>query len=99
MSLGDTFNPSGSLRSSQVEVNEYEASLFARRTTEIPSNMKKRFAWSGGLCTYIGYAPKGLAEGSDGWLLWKLTYDVDSNCTEINIAWGNWTDKATYTYN
>jgi hypothetical protein len=98
MSLGASFNPSGSTRSSQVEVNEYESALFARRTTEIPSNMKARFEWSGTNCIYAGFAPKGLAEGANGWLVQKFTYDGSNNCTERNIAYGNWTARSGYTY-
>lgn len=97
MSLGDLFNPHGSTRSSQVEVNEYEAALFARRTTEIPSNMKARFEWSSGNCIYAGFAPRGLAEATNGWLIHKYTYS-GSDCTERNIAYGSWTNRASLTY-
>jgi hypothetical protein len=60
--------------------------------------MKMRVEYSGSNAIYVGYAPKGLAEGTDGWLLQKLTYS-GSNVTEINIAYGNWTARAGYSFN
>ena len=89
----------GNVKPSSIEQATLETDLSSVRTTEIASNQKKRFEWSAGNCIYIGYAPKGLAEGTDGWLLWKLTYDGSNQCTEINIAYGNWTSRSGYTYN
>ena len=100
MRLGSSVSFEGQVKPDAISVDSYEAELFAKRIVEVPSNMKKRFAYDGsGNCIYIGYAPKGLAEGTDGWLLWKLTYDGSNQCTEINIAYGNWTARAGYTFN
>jgi len=99
MALRDSTQFEGAVKPSSIEVDGYESDLFAQRITEIPSNMKKRFAYDGGgNCIYIGYAPSGLAEGTDGWLLWKLTYDGSNQCTAIDIAYGNWTARTGYTY-
>ena len=89
---------SGATKSTDVENKTYEKDSWATRTTEIPSNMTKRFAWSGGNCVYAGSAPRSLAEGTDGWLLQKFTYDGSDQCTNIEIAYGNWTAHATEDY-
>ncbi len=97
--INSPIEQSGAVKPSSLEQQVYEGDLFAQRITEIPSNMKKRFAYDGsGNCIYIGYAPTGLSEGADGWLLWKLTYDVSNQCTAIDIAYGNWTARTGYTY-
>ena len=89
----------GNIKPSSIEQATLESDLSSVRTTEIASNQKKRFEYDGSNnAIYIGYAPKGLAEGTDGWLLWKLTW-VGANCTAIDIAYGNWTAHTGYTYN
>jgi len=98
MSIGDSFNPQGSTRSSQVEVNEYEAPLFARRTTEIPSNMQARWVYnSSNQCLYAAYAPRGLAESANGWIIQKFTW-VGENCTKREIAYSSYSNYLTATY-
>jgi hypothetical protein len=93
-----SLEPYGNHRSTAVEGAEYEAPLSAKRMVEIPSNMKARFEWSSSNCIYAGYAAKGLAEGVNGWMIQKFTYDGDGHCIARNIAYGNWTDRAGYTY-
>ncbi len=86
----------GATKPSVVEFSAYEKDLWASRTTEIPSNMLGRWEYDGSNnCIYAGYAPIGLDEGTDGWLIQKFTW-VGSNCTARNIAYGNWTARATY---
>lgn len=89
----------GQTKVSAAEAKEHEDMLLAKRTVSIPSNMKKRFEYSSGNCIYAGAAPKGLAEGTDGWMIQKFTYDGSNQCTDIDIAYGNWTNRASYTYN
>lgn len=100
MALGQDKVPYGETRVSAAEQAEYEAELFAKRTVEIPSNLQFRAAYSGtdGLPDYTGYAPRGLAEGTDGWMLKKFTYDANRQCTTIQIAYSNWTARAGATY-
>ena len=99
MALGDGRKHTGATKPTVLEQEVYEPDLFAKRITEIPSNMKKRLAYnSNGDVEYVGYAPKGLSENADGWLLHKLTYDVNKNVTEVNIAYGSWTTRAGETY-
>jgi hypothetical protein len=98
--LGSGITIEGAIKPSSIEVDSYEGALFAQRIVEIPSNMAFRAAYSStdGLPDYVGYAPRGLAEGSDGWLLKKYTYDANRQCTKIEIAYGDWTNRATETY-
>ena len=96
--MSQTFE--GNVKPSSIEQAGFEEDLMAGRICEIPTNMKARFAYdASNNCIYAGYAPKGLGEGTDGWLLQKFTFDVNNNCTERNIySDGNWTGRAGYTY-
>jgi len=90
---------SGATKASDVENKTYETEIWATRITEIPSNMGMRVAYdSNSNAEYVGFAPRGLAEGTDGWLLQKFTYDGSNRCTKREIAYGNWTDRETKTY-
>ena len=86
----------GQVKPSSIEVDGYEPDLFAARYVEIPSNMEGRWAYDANdCCTYAGYAPKGLAEGTTGWLIQKFTWVAGTvsgfNCTKREINYGNWT--------
>jgi len=99
MTIGNPIIQEGTTKPSSLEQQVYEPDLFAQRTIEIPSNQKERFEWdANNRCIYRGAAPKGLAEGSNGWLLIKYTYDANGNLLEKNIAYGNWTNRTSYTY-
>lgn len=95
--MGD-FIPSGQHSSSAVEHREHEADLFARRVTSIPSNQQVRCAYDGDLLEYVGFAPKGLAEGTYGWMIFYLEYDSSDNFTSKTIATGTWTGRESLTY-
>jgi hypothetical protein len=89
----------GQTKPDAIAVDGYESALFAARITEIPSNMGMRVAYDGsGNAEYVGFAPRGLAEGTDGWLLQKFTYDGSNRCTKREIAYGNWTNRASESY-
>lgn len=84
---------------SHAEVIEHEEAMYAKRIVEVPSNMKARYAYdASGNCIYAGYAARGLAEGTDGWLLFKYTYDGSNRCTDKDVAYGNWTNRASESY-
>jgi hypothetical protein len=90
---------SGSTRCSMAEVREHELPLLAKRMTEVPSNMQMRMAYiAAGGGEYVGYAARGLAEGGNGWLLHKITYDSNSQITSRTVAYGSWTNRAAETY-
>jgi hypothetical protein len=90
----------GNVKPSSVEQAVYERDLCAGRMTEIPSNLQMRAAYSStdGQPDYVGFAPRGLAEGTNGWLLQKFAYDASRQCTSRTIAYGDWTNRATETY-
>jgi hypothetical protein len=90
----------GATKPTSIEVDGYEGLLSANRIVEIPSNMQFRAAYAStdGLPTYCGFAAKGLAEGTNGWLLKEYTYDASRQCTKILIAYGNWTNRASESY-
>lgn len=91
----------GAVKPDAILVDSYESAIFAQRITEVPSNMQFRADYDGetdGLPLYTGYGAKGLAEGTDGWLLKKFTYDANRQCTKIQVAYGDWTNRASETY-
>ncbi len=90
----------GATKPTSIEVDGYEGLLSANRIVEIPSNMQFRASYlsTDGLPEYCGFAAKGLAEGTTGWLLKKYTYDASRQCTQILIAYGDWTARASASY-
>lgn len=100
MALGNSNKFEGAVKPDSITVDSYEADLSAGRITEIPNNLKMRAQYSGGNAIYVGFAPTGLAEGTNGWIIFKYTYDGSSNCTQKDVAQGetNWTARAGYTY-
>ena len=87
----------GAVKPSSLEQANFEPDLSAMRSTEIPSNMEGRWAYDANdNCTYAGYAPKGLAEGADGWLIQKFTWTAGTVsgfiCTKREIAYKSWTN-------
>jgi hypothetical protein len=98
MTLGTTKNFEGAVKPDAISVDKYESDLSADRITEIPSNMQMRIDWTSGNADYVGYAPRGLAAGTDGWLLQKFTYDGSNRCTLRQIGYGNWTNRSSVTY-
>lgn len=91
----------GAVRPDAISVDSYEADLYAKRITEIPSNMQKRLNYGSRTDSnpvYVGFAPRGLAEGDDGWLLYYLQYDTSNRLTSLTVAYGDWTNRATATY-
>lgn len=100
MSTGDSYNLAGQRKVSDAEAREHEAKIYAKRIIDIGSNQTKRIAYDGSnRAEYVGTAPKGLAEGSAGWLLQKLTYDgASTRVISVKVAYGSWSGRAGYTY-
>jgi hypothetical protein len=90
----------GQIKVSAAEAKEHEDLISAKRITEIPTNLQMMAAYSStdGLPDYVGYAAKGLAAGTNGWLLQKFTYDASRQCTVRQIAYGNWTNRTGASY-
>lgn len=99
MGLGDSYVKSGAVKNTESQDREHETTLFAKRYVQIETNQQGRWAYNAnGTVLYSGYAPKGLAEGTDGWLLHKFTYDASSRAVTRKIYYGNWTARAGYTF-
>lgn len=99
MALGTDHTLSGQLKVTGAEGREHESSLYAKRCSQIGTNQQGRWAYNADSnIQYAGYAPKGLAEGTDGWLLQKFTYDVSQRLTTREIAYGNWTNRTGESY-
>ena len=89
----------GWVKASEIEQMGWEKDTWSTRITEIPSNMGMRVEYDANdNAVYVGYAPRGLAEGTDGWLIQKFAYDASGNATSRTIAYGNWTNRALETY-
>lgn len=66
--------------------------------TEAPGNLQNRYDYDGGeLVVYAGYAPMGSVSSEDRWTIFKYTYS-GSQVTLKQTAYGNWDNRATYTY-
>lgn len=99
MSLKPIIEFEGAVKPDAISVDSYEPNLFAKRITEIPSNMQARFVWDGSNnCTYAAYAVRELSESNTGWLLQKFTYDGSNNCTSRLIAYDSFDNYLTASY-
>lgn len=99
--IGNHGDEIGAVLPSKIEQQTYEKDLYAQRIAEIPSNMQKRLDYGARTDSnpvYVGYAPRGLAEGVDGWLLYYLEYDGSNRLTKLTVAYGDWTSHATESY-
>jgi len=84
----------------------YSAVQEALRVLTSDKPEKIRIDYAGGLVAiYIGFAQPGTAEDETGWKIMKLTYDANSNMTQLD--WANsdaeydkiWDSRAGYSYN
>ena len=98
-------NFEGEVKPSSIEQAGFDKNLLASRFTEIPSGQKMRLDYdvrTDGQPVYQGFAPTGLGESQDGWLIYKFTYDGSNNMTQRDIAGVdedvNWTGRTGYTY-
>ena len=95
----------GLVKPSTIESDVYNGKLGAIKHTEVPSGMIMRVDYTGrsdGQAVYQGFAPTGTAEETNGWVIYKFTYDASNNMLTRNIAGmdedANWTARADYTY-
>jgi len=100
MGLGNSNEEYGHVRATNIEQNEYEKELWAKRITDIPTNMQMRAEYTGGNLIYLGYAAHGVSTAASGWLLQKYTYDASGNATMREIAADcyAWANRATVSY-
>jgi len=89
----------GEVKPSSIEKLGFDATISATRYTEIPSNLQMRVEYNGDSTTkYVGYAIRGLAEGTTGWLIHYLQYNASKQVTSRTIAIHDWTDRANGVY-
>ncbi len=101
MSYGDDFKSEKDVGNSNAENREHEPAMFAKRVTEVPSNMKHKYDYNGetdGLPLYAGHAPKGLADDGETWLLQRFTYDANRQCTQVLVAYDTWDNRSGASY-
>ena len=99
MAYGDTIDQRGAVKPSNLEQEVFDTKIGAYKYVEIPSNLQLRRSYNdNSTVQYIGYAVKGLAEGTDGWLLQYLEYDDNRRLIKRTIAYGNWTNKTEESY-
>jgi len=96
MTLGNSKEIAGAVKPSSIEQDVFEPDLMAGRMCEIPTNMEGRWEYDANdCCIYAGYAPTGLAEGADNWLIQKFTWTAGTIsgfvCTKREINYSNWT--------
>lgn len=96
---------SGATTPTAIEQDGYDPFISAHRFTEVVNTLKIRVEYdANNNPVYVGHAPSGLDVSTDGWVIWKLTYDANGNFTDKDIFGSqegenaNWTDRATYTY-
>jgi hypothetical protein len=58
----------------------------------------KRVDVASSTVTYVGDAAVGTLESASGWLIKKITFDVNGNVTSVLVAAGVWNDRAGLTY-
>ena len=97
MTLGTSEPLWGQLKVSAAEAKEHEDLLSAKRTTLVPGQIRPRLDISSGVLNYVGFGTKGLAEGDAGWIVYKMNY-TSGILTGYDIAYGNWDDRASHTY-
>lgn len=101
MAAGDPFTLTGETKVTEAESREHQATLYAKRTMDVPSDIQARFDYdvrTDGQPVYIGYGPRGLAVGAAGWLLYKFTYDGSNQATLRQVAYDTWSNRTSATY-
>lgn len=98
MAQGDSYQMSGAHKPSEAENREHEGFLYAKRTVDVPSNMQARWIYdANGFVLYAGYAPRGLAEATKGWLLQSFTI-ANNLTTQRLIGYDSWANATTASY-
>lgn len=99
MTIGTSVVQHGAVKPSNLEQEVFDTKVGAYRYIEVPSNLQLKVEYNAsGTAKYRGYAVKGLAAGTDGWLIQFLEYDANNRLTTRTIAYGNWTNRAAETY-
>ena len=101
MAIGDSFTSEGASSDTATMAREHDDAMYAKRVMDIPHNLQMRLDYSGaptGQPLYMGYGARALDAGTDGWIIYKFTYDGSDNVTLRQTAYTNWTARAAGTY-
>lgn len=85
----------GAVKPDAISVDSYERDLFAKRVTLIETNQQAKWDYdASGNVIYAGFAPMGLPESMDGWLIQKYTYSGGKR-TARQVLIGSWDNRTT----
>lgn len=99
MAIGIGTQIEGAVKPDSLTVDAYEPLLSAHRLTTIETNQQGMWDYSGGTSVvYAGYAPRGLATSSTGWLLQFFQYDGNGNVTSRTISYDSWDNRTGASY-
>lgn len=101
MATGDSYILTGQRKVTDAEAREHQATLLAKRITDIPNDLQIKVDPDGrsdNQPVYVGFAPKGLATSSEGWLLWKITYDSFGDFSYKQVAYDDYDSRASASY-
>jgi len=101
MAIGNSYQTTGQTKLSDAEAREHEAAIYAKRVTKVPLNMRAKYDYGSrtdGQPVYVGYAARGLATSSTGWLLFKYTYNASGWVTDKDVAYDSWDNRASASY-
>lgn len=75
------------------------APLNSLPTNVVPDTMQNLYDYQGGnFVIYAGYAKQGLANTSDGWIIFLYTYDGNNNVTSKQTWLGAWSQRTAGVY-
>lgn len=101
MPVGDSFDLSGETKVSEAESREHQATLLAKRTMDIPSDMQvlaDAASRADNQPVYVGIGARSLGQSTSGWLIIKLTYDSNGDFSTKQTAYDSWANRTTATY-
>lgn len=82
----------------EIKNNVYSQALKAERVYDSGSDQDTNLDYGARTDdnpVYVGLGAKGLSTSSDGWLLFKLTYDGSDRITSKKSAYGAWDDRVS----
>lgn len=96
--MGDRYYE-GEVKPSSIEKDAFDRTLGSYRMTDVPSNMQIRVAYgSNQEAEYVGYNDRGVAESTDGWLLYYIEYDSSQRVVKRTIAYDSWDNRESADY-
>lgn len=89
----------GATKPTSIDVDSYENAIYAKRIVEIPSNLQMRIEYgANGKSKYAGYAPRGVGEDTEGWLIQYFEYDGSNRIVKRTIGYDSWDNRDGASY-